>query len=164
MSVQISEILDSCLKKTLCLYSITRWYYGCATLIQLELICFLANIATVIFIPMVKTPQCKQRLPCPNEGLDALDVQRLLQCFTQPTCLVLLLCNCSSITGWRCRMFRTWNVIPYGQGYRKFFLNFILKPAITLFTLCQSVLYFIFKSHCNLIYAMCVKCVWTELV
>ena len=99
MSVQISEILDSCLKKTLCLYSITRWYYGRATLIQLELICFLANIATVIFIPMVKTPQCKQCLPCPNEGLDALDVQRLLQCFTQPTCLVLLLCNCSPITG-----------------------------------------------------------------
>ena len=55
----IFETLDSCLKKKLCLYSITRWYCGCAKLIQLQLICFLA---TVIFVPMVKTPQCKQGL------------------------------------------------------------------------------------------------------
>ena len=80
----------------------------------------------------------------------------------QPASLVLLLCNCSSITGWRCRMFPTWNVIQYGQGYRKFFLNFILKPTITLFTLCVKVFFILFLKPTVTLFTPCVSNVFEQ--
>ena len=80
----------------------------------------------------------------------------------QPASLVLLLCNCSSITGWRCRMFPTWNVIQYGQGYRKFFFNFILKPTITLFTLCVKVFFILFLKPTVTLFTPCVSNVFEQ--